>query len=193
MADNKHPADIIQWARTADLAPAVAALAWPDPSYMLLERVPYAWLTEAEIEKGLRLEKFNPAENWNGWERGRLFCADFELRWEMLDGAFQAVYVGPPVDLSGFAHADELDLSDTAVETHSYWLWGNRVPDADLETIGAVKRDDQHAFIEFVVPRVLHYPVSDAAQRVKLCVHQYIDQNNGALAYYRFCGLEELQ
>ncbi|MGC9396919.1 MAG: type III-D CRISPR-associated protein Csx19 [Anaerolineae bacterium] len=192
MADNKHPTDIIQWARTADLTPAVAALAWPDPSYMYLERVPHAWLTEAEIENGLRLEKLDPAEDWNGWERGRLFCADFELRWETLDGAFQAVYVGPPADLPGFALADDIDLGDTQVETHSYWMWGNRVPDKDLETVGAEKRDDQNVFIEFVVPRVLYYPVSDAAQRVKLRVRQYVDQNSGALAYYRFCGLEEL-
>ena len=63
--------DIIQWARTADLTPAIAALVWPDPSYMYLERVPNAWLSETEIENGLRLEKLNPTEAWNRWERGR--------------------------------------------------------------------------------------------------------------------------
>lgn len=184
--------DIIQWARTNDLTSAVVALTWPDPSYMYLERVPYAWLSEAEIESGLRLEKLDLAENWNTWERGRLFCKDFELRWEKLDGAFQAVYVGPPADLPGFVPTDELSLDDKTVETRSYWLWGKRVPDDALTTVGAEKRPGQNVFVEFIVPRLLYYPVSDAAQRVKLRVCQYIDPESGALVYYRFCGLEEL-
>ena len=184
--------EIIQRARTADLVPAVTALAWPDPSYMLLERVPHAWLTEAEIENGLRLEKLDLTENWNRWERGRLFCADFELRWEKLDGAFQAIYVGPPVNLPGFAPADELTLDDKTIEIHSYWLWGKRVPDDKLATVGARRYPGQNVFLEFVIPRLLYYPVSDAAQQVKLRVCQYIDPKSGALAYYRFCGLEEL-
>lgn len=184
--------DIIQWAHTADLSPVVAALTWSDPGYMYLERVPYAWLTEAEIENGLRLEKLDPTEDWNTWERGRLFCADFELRWEKLDGVFQAVYVGLPTDLPGFVPADDMSLDDKTVEIHSYWMWGNRVPDDKLATVGAERRPDQNVFIEFVVPRLLYYPVSDAAQQVKLRVCQYIDPESGALAYYRFCGLEEL-
>ena len=184
--------DTIQWARLDDPSPAVSTLTWPSGiSYMYLERVPDAWLTEAERQNGLRLEKFDSATPFDEWERGRIFCDAFELRWEKSDGVFQVVYVGPAVTLPGFAPADELDLSATRPQTRSYFLWGQHVSDNQLETIGAHKQENLEVFIEPKVPRLLHYPVSPEAKRVKLRVCEYIALNSGERCYYRFQGLEE--
>jgi hypothetical protein len=160
---------------------------------MYLERVPDRWLTDEERRDGLRLEEFAPEADLNVWERGRIFCADFELRWEWLDGAFQAVYVGSPTELPGFTPTDDLNLDDTTPREQSYMLWGNRVPDDQLETVGVELSKGQPTFIEFQVPRVLHYPVSERAQRVRLRVREYVDPGSGARCYYRFLGLEETQ
>jgi hypothetical protein len=185
--------DVIQWARLETLEPTIAALEPLEACYMYLERVPDEWLTGEDRRDGLRLEKFEPDEDFDRWERGRIFCADFELRWERLDGAFQAVYVGAPQELPGFVPADELNLDGTKVEQRSYMLWGNKVPADDLETVGAEKREGQSAFIEFQVPRVFYYPASDQAQRVRLQVREYVDPGSGARCYHRFLGLEEIQ
>jgi hypothetical protein len=160
---------------------------------MYLERVPDRWLTAEERREGLRLERFTPEEDFNTWERGSIFCATFELRWEKLDGAFQTVYIGVPAELTGFTIADDLDLGATEPKEYSYMLWGNRVPNNALETVGADKREGQPVFIEFQIPRLLHYPVSDHAQQVWLRVREYVDPGSGARCYYRFLGLEEIQ
>jgi hypothetical protein len=185
--------DVIQWARIETLETAIAALEPLDACYMYLERVPDEWLTGEDRRDGLRLEKFDPDEDFDRWERGRIFCADFELRWERLDGAFQAVYVGAPAELPGFAPSADLNLDDKTLEERSYMLWGNRVPDDQLETVGTEEREGQPAFIEFQVPRVFYYPASDQAQRVRLQVREYVEPDSGARCYYRFLGLEEIQ
>jgi hypothetical protein len=183
--------DIIQWARLDDLSATVSALAWPSPSFMYLERVPDRWLSQEERERGLRLEMLDLEAAFNAWERGRVFCEAFELRWEKLDGAFQTVYVGPAADLPGFAPADELDLSAVKVRERSYDLWGNRVPDDQLETVGAPTGTDLAVFLEFKIPRLLLYPVSEEARRVRLRACEYLDPSDGTLCYYRFEKLEE--
>ncbi len=185
--------EVIQWARLETLNTTIDVLKPQATCYVYLERVPDRWLTDEEQQKGLRLEKFTPEQDFNEWERGRIFCEIFELRWEKLDGAFQIVYVGAPKELPGFTLSDELDLGDKRVEERSYMLWGNRVPNIQMETVGAEEREGQPAFLEFQMPRLLYYPVSDQAQRVRLRVREYVDPGNGARCYYRFLGLEEIQ
>ncbi|MBU0496240.1 MAG: hypothetical protein KKA73_07125 [Chloroflexi bacterium] len=185
--------DTIMWARLDDPAAPVSALAWPRPSYMYLERVPEAWLDEAERQSGLRLELLDPATQFQVWERGRVFCDTCELHWEKLAGAFQVVYVGPPANLPGFELAEDLDLRATEVRTRSYYLWGSRVSDEQLDLVGTSKLPDSEIFIELKVPRILRYPVSPQAGRVKVKVCEYVDPVSGDMVYYRFQGLEEQQ
>ena len=184
--------DIIQWARLEALSPTVTALTWPSPSYMYLEQVPDRWLSRAEREEGLRLEKLDLAISFEAWERGRLFCETFELRWEKSDGAFQVVYVGPAADLAGLVPADDLDLNRAERQERRYDLWGTRVPDDQHETVGATTKTGQAVFAALKIPRLLYYPVSDQAARVRLRVCTYLDPDTGALWYYRFKGLEEV-
>ncbi len=183
--------DGIYWARGDDLTGAIKSLTWPTPSYMYLERVPTAWLSDAEIAEGVRLEYLDIATSFQRWERGRVFCADFELRWETSDGAFQMVYVGPEPAPPDFTLADDPDLNGATLQLQSYYLWGNHISADKLDTVGASERPGLELFIEFKVPRLLYYPVSERAKRAQLEVVEYLDPDNGDLLYYRFCGLKE--
>lgn len=186
--------DIIQWASLSDLTPTITNLAWPDPSYIYLERVPGSWLDDSQRKNGICLEKFDPTTSFTNWERGRVFCETFELRWEKQDAVFQTVYVGPPIALLGFTLATELDLNGKqARQPRYYYLWGNRVPANQLADVGETKKPGSEVFIEFQVPRVLRYPVSTQANRVKLKVCEYFEPFSGTLIHSRFQGLEEEQ
>jgi hypothetical protein len=163
---------------------------------MYLERVPNAWLTEPERENGIRLEKFDAATDFAAWERGRIFCEAFELRWEKVDGAFHLVYAGAPVELDHFRPA-EVTLTpeeDEGERDGAYHLWGKRVAADKLDLVGAEEEDGYAPFVEGKVSRVLYYPVSpaDHKQRIKLTVREYVDPEDGRVIYYRFRGIEEV-
>jgi hypothetical protein len=189
--------EIIQWARLDDLTATVSALTWPEASYMYLERVLYHLLIAPDPDKTLRLAHFDAKTsfNFNEWERGRLFCADFELRWEKQacpdegrDGAFQTVYVGQAIDLPAFERADELKWQES--RSKSYYLWGKRVSNRDLATIGAQREADSELFVALRIPRILRYPVSPKAKYAKLLIREYLDSGE-KVVYYRFEGLKE--
>lgn len=188
--------DVIQWARQVDPGIAVNQLAWPSLSYMYLERVPASWLTKSEREHGIRLGKFDSDVNFTAWERGRIFCDSFELRWEKVDGGFHLVYAGSPAEMTGFQPTAE-NLAVTAAggtRDTSYYLWGLRVKPTDLDVVGVTESEASAPFVESQVARVLYYPVSQSnqGQRIKLKVHEYIEPASGRLIYYRFRGLEEV-
>ena len=184
--------DIIQWARLDDLSATVSTLKWPEASYMYLERVPVGRLVAPDPQETLRLAHFDANTSFDEWERGRLFCANFELRWEKQDGAFQTVYVGtpPPIKLAGFESADELDLQNMTPRRRSYYLWGSRVSNQKLKTIGAEREEGSEVFVALRIPRILRYPVSAKAKYAKLMIREYVDSGEKVL-YYRFEGLEE--
>ncbi len=182
-------ADTICWARLESLTDTIAALPTNKETLTLLERVPMVWLEEDARINGLRLEPFDPAVNFNLWERGRIFNPIFELRWEQVDGFFQAIYCGQEVNLPGFQLAEEPGLSTLSSKTRSYFLWGTRVKEDDLGLIGLPT--GTQVFVELQVPRLLRYPVSPQAKRVKLQVCEYRDVT-GTLVYYRFQKLEEV-
>lgn len=186
--------EIIQCAKLDDLSATVSTLKWPEVSYMYLERVPNSWLSAPHPDQTLRLAHFDATTSFdfNKWERGRLFCADFELRWEKQDGAFQTVYVGtaPPVKLASFESANELDLQNMTPRTSSYYLWGSRVSNQKLKTIGAEREEGSEVFVALRIPRILRYPVSAKAKYAKLVIREYIDSSERAI-YHRFEGLEE--
>lgn len=182
--------EIIQWARLDDLSATVSALTWPEASYMYLERVLYRLLIAPAPDQTLCLAHFDAKTSFdfNEWERGRLFCTDFELRWEKQDGAFQTVYVGQAIKLPAFEQADELKWQES--RSKSYYLWGKRVSNKDLQTIGAQREADSELFVALRIPRILRYPVSPKANYAKLLIREYLDSGE-KVVYYRFEGLEE--
>lgn len=183
--------EALYWASLTDLAPTVVLLPADETCLMLLERIPAAWVNkqiQTEYEDGLCLKAFVPQTDFNLWERGRIFNTAFELRWLRSEGAFQAVYCGPLIDLPGF-QAAEKDLTTLPSTSSTYFLWGKRVEGEKLVVIG--QASDADVFVEVQSPRLLHYPVSAQARRVKLQVREYRDAR-GELVYHRFQRLEEI-
>ena len=180
--------EIIQCAKLDDLSATVSTLTWPEVSYMYLERVPNSWLIAPHPDETLRLAHFDATTSFNEWERGRLFCADFELRWQKQDGAFQTVYVGQDIELPAFERADELKWQKTRPNCH--YLWGSRVSNQKLKTIGAKREAGSEVFVALRIPRILRYPVSAKAKHVKLVIREYIDSSERVI-YHRFEGLKE--
>jgi hypothetical protein len=134
---------------------------------MFLERVPSRWLDRAEIADGIRFATYDATTDWTHWERGRVFCQEWELRWE----GQRAVYTGAAITLSSFVPGPA--LSQCTRREAGYYLWGQR---------------DGNRFIELQVARVLTYPVT-AGTRVKLHVAEWFDAT-GELVASRCIGLE---
>ncbi|MGB1251997.1 MAG: hypothetical protein ACPG8W_15375 [Candidatus Promineifilaceae bacterium] len=157
-----------------------------NPSWLLMETLPTGWVDEQGRANGIRLERFSGQASFLE-TKGRIFCPDFELRWERLGGTqIQFVYCGKSLSLNGFDAADE--LAQTKSAQHSYFLWGTKVQEDRLQLVGYPP--NSILFAELQVPRLLEYPVSPAAQRVKLAIRTFHDDQHN-LVYYRFHSLEE--
>lgn len=180
--------DAIYWARLQDLNPAIEALPHSQDSLMILERLPVTWLDEATRQEGLRFDWLDLNENFNRWERGRIFNREGELRWEKAGADFQTVYVGAETALTGFKRDETLRLESARIEQRVYHLWGQRLTPAQLADIG--QPPDEQLFIELIVPRLLRYPVAQPAERVKLQTVEYFEPTTGERLYYRFQGVE---
>lgn len=183
--------DVILWAQVDDPTPMVTTLTWPDPSYMYLEQVPGEWIHNPKMDAGLGLRRLDITLDFQHWERGRIFCTDWELRWEKQDAQYTCVYVGIMQDLPGFSLETEISLAQAERIPNSYYLWGTLVSEGDYAIMGAVSEPGTQIFIELRIPRLLRYPVSQDVHRVKLITYDYIDPNSGQLLYQRYWSIEE--
>lgn len=182
--------DIIQYAELDNPQKSIDVLNWPDSTLMYLEKMITGWLSP-DLPHAPQVAFFDPDTEFREWERGRVFCADFELRWEKVEEKFQMVYVGNPITLDGFTQA--IDLAQTQAESTTYYLWGRRVAKEDLGKIGVAHEPESHGiFIQMRVPTHLYYPVQhEKTNRVKLKVCHYRHQETGQILYHRYLGLEE--
>jgi len=183
--------DRILWASVVDLNAAVRAAPWPQPAYMYLERGLGAWLTEEETADGVRLEAYDPTADFAAWEKGRVFCADYELRWEQSDGVCRAVLIGAAPAAEGFSEAADPNLAAAEQRTRSIFLWGLRLDDADLDAVGVTRAGRGEPHLELRIPRVLRYPTTGAKRRAALTVCEYLHPQTGAVLHYRLTGVEE--
>jgi len=183
-------ADCFLYARLEQISPVIRALTWTQDAIMWLEHIPLTFLTETERAHGIRLEWFDPLATFDEWARGRIFAPAGELRWEQQDGKFGAVFCGESVELSDFMRETDpaLQPEQLMVYERSYYLWGTSVKAKDLPILGLPA--ETIAFVELQIPRILRYPVSSNAKRVKLKVKEFVAAD-GTLAYARFVGLEE--
>lgn len=163
-------AEIVLTGSVVDLPTVIDKLTVPADAWMFLERVPQQRLSAAEIAEGIKLTVYDDTLNPLQWERGRIFCHSWEIRWE----GERVVYIGAPAALPGFIN--DLDLSACVRRQASYYLWGTR---------------DGQRFIELQIARVLHYPFANSlnGQRVKLAVAEWFDPA-GKMAASRFMRLE---
>ena len=181
----------IYWCRTKDLNSIVQSLNCPPESLMMLERVPTTFLQESQRENGTCLRKYDAGENFDAWERGRIFHDDFELRWEKENGQFAVVYIGKEISLPTFTEESAANFSEMQPEIVDYYLWGEKVTTDNLKLIG--QPETANLFLELQIPRLLRYPVSNRNKkfRVKLSVRHYLNPGTGVLKFYRFLHLEE--
>lgn len=164
----KHVSEIILTCDHVTLPDTLQELTVPADAVMFLERLPSRWLDRSELADGIRFSAYDTAIDCTQWERGRVFCQAWEVRWE----GQHAVYTGATITLSHFVPGP--DLSQWARREAGYYLWGQR---------------HGNRFIELQVARVLTYPVT-AGTRVKLRVAEWFD-TAGELVASRCMRLEE--
>jgi hypothetical protein len=184
----------ILWAAPADLNAAAASLPWPETTYMYLERGLRAWLNEEEIADGVRLERYDRSINLQPWDKGRIFCRDFELRWERWEEGIAAILLGAAPPAEGFQEEPQVDLAGADVDDRRYFLWGLKVEDSDRAAVGVEHPQRQGSgepFLELRIPRVLRYPLTGERRQALLNVREYRDRATGAVLHYRLTGVEE--
>lgn len=174
------------WATLARITPLITAITWDEPAWMYLEPAPQTYRDPAVARDELRFARLDSATTFERWERGRVFNAEQELRWEKVGQAFHVVYCGdaPPNELTEIAHTAG-DPQKT-----SYYLWGQQV-----QEVKAIRDDldlqmDESAFIELRIPRILRYPASVKTRYVQVRVRELIGAD-GSLYYARWAGIIE--
>jgi hypothetical protein len=174
----------VAWADRTHIADLAQSLDWSEPAYVYLEQVPRTLLDETARRDGIRLEHYRPTTSFDRWQRGRIFDAHQELKWEQHPGGFRVIYCGKQLPI-GFT---PLPLHSVRELTRHYYLWGRRVHEQKYEGLGLPR--DAQAFIELQVPRILYYPITLGTDtRVQMVVHE-LYAADGSLCYARWCGIE---
>jgi len=169
----------------SSLASVIKAVSWSDKTVMWLETALDHFLSDDEREHGLRFELYQADQPFEHWPHGRIFDETAELKWEKEGGQFHVVYCGSFAPPAGMQPAVNEAIKH---EDSSYYLWGSRIKNEDRADLGL--QSDEAVFAELKIPRILRYPVSTKAERVKLKVREFYNAE-GALIFTRFVGLEE--
>ncbi|RMG33207.1 MAG: hypothetical protein D6732_12370 [Methanobacteriota archaeon] len=114
------------------------------------------------------------------WPKGRLFSANFELRWEKISDGYQAVFVRekdftiPEQVARYFTHqVSELEQTFRLRQETSFYLWLEKEP-----------RLGRRLYYQCLDSRR-----DDSRQNIKLIVHQYYD-HHGRLIFWRYKSME---
>lgn len=171
----------------ADLAPLLASLPAADDALLLVERLPVGWITDAALREVLRLEPLQSGVTLPWPSRGRVFGADFELRWESVAaGGVQTRYIGTPRELPGLTQLHDIDLSlvddSTALD-----LWGKAVSPGNRSTSSTASG----LYSELRLPRLLLYPFAPPLpRRVQVRTRRYLQPGTGVVQLSRWLGLQ---
>ena len=157
----------------------------------LAEQMPLHFVSSAkERENLLRFTGYEHGRSYADTTSGRIFQDDRELRWELQGERIHIAYLGPEEDsahLSVYSLTPHNELASWEKRMISYYLFGERIGENDLEQVGA--RAGDLAVVR--IPRLLRYPVKDENKPyVRLLVCEYLEKGTEQSAYYRFQGLE---
>jgi hypothetical protein len=161
-------------------------------SLILLEKQSQK-IVEKEDRQNLLLfmEYSCPVSNFSEYTAGRIFHEEFELRWEKIDSGVQVVYIGKKRVLPLLTESADI-LKDCVRPTSSYYLFGKRLDEKVVESIGKPAQRGDYA--EVRIPRLLRYPVKDERQNyVKLNVYEYRHQVTNERILFRFRNLAEVK
>lgn len=182
-------AERFYWCVTNDVDSIVRSIELPEDTLMMLERIPDRWLSEPEREVGICFHFYQADEEFNNWERGRVFNEKFELRWEKQNGKFHVVYIGEKSELPNLSEDTSIKINQMESKDMAYYLWGKKLDNEALRLIG--RPETENLFAELQIPRLFDYPIekgSDKEFRVKLVVRHY--SVHSTLNFYRFLKLE---
>ncbi len=131
---------------------------------------------------------------------GRIFCPDFELRWEQVRDNYQVVYLGKPLTLPELNEDEKgkrmLAKLRKADEPRGYYLFGKVIKQEDLKKMEIEEEAAKHRsryYAEARIPRLLDYPelpeAGEKKPRARLKVYEYTNEI-GRVTMFRFAGLE---
>jgi hypothetical protein len=155
------------------------------------EDFPLRMVNAKERDTLIRFLPFDPdlpSEMYAHYTFGRIFHADFELRWQGEAEQVRVVYIGNERKIPFLGPIEHPELEKRA-EQQCYYLFGERLRENQAERIGKpVGKED---FAEARIPRLLHYPINGQKRYAQLVVQEYLDKATGQVALYRFVAVKE--
>lgn len=190
---------------TTDLAALIAACAFPPTAFFLAEQLPQRVITDQQERQDLlrfaRVSELGSDLNPALYTSGRIFCQEFELRWDQQQepGKIYLVYSGSediwPERISGYA-AWKKRLSFTKRAQREYYLFGEALARERLTRMGLEESATAWYYAEVRIPRLLRYPrLPDhlSKRRVQLAVYEYLDEKTEAVDWFRFQDLKVVE
>ncbi len=172
-----------------DIAALIEACQFPEDTLTLFmaETLPQRVVEDSERRGLLLFTYFSKKIPFAAYTSGRIFHPDFELRWEKEGDQARVVYIGDRRNLSPLR---EVETLGTPRKKH-YYLFGKRLRPAQLQSIGLPPAEAGMAdFAEVRIPRLLRYPAPADAQRLKIVVHEYVQEETGEIQLFRFHSIE---
>ena len=178
----------------ADIAAFIKECAFPDDSYVLVERFPPRIIPNEERQNLLQFGRLSGGINPADSTSGRVFSQHFELRWQEEEGKYRVVYLGEERHIPRLTRDEEntLDKLEKREKAKCYYLFGEylNLDDSKLENMGLKKEVGHSYYAEVRIPRLLRYPIAEQARRVCLKVCEYVEKETGAVQLFRFQGLK---
>lgn len=179
----------------ADIDEYIIGCKFPLDAFVLVEQIPKHILTSTEERQNLlcfirlgELSRLDELVHIGDYTSGRIFNADFELRWEKGRQTTDVVYLGTSIgrDLTWLRKDNTISLHH--FRSQNYYLFGERLSERNIRNIGKPAMEGD--FAEVRIPRLLRYPAPPHAQRVQLVVREYVDEETGTILLFRFCDLQ---
>jgi hypothetical protein len=175
----------------AELAQLLEKCTFLHQGTFLGEDFPLDLVSEKERDRLIRFIRFDAAltyEMYAQYTSGRIFHADFEVRWQPEGDMVRVLYIGSEQKMPLLEVLKYPEL-EKRVEQQSYYLFGERLKNSRTVKIGKpVSAED---FAEARIPRLLHYPIGGEKRYAQLIMQEYLDKATGQVALYRVVAVKE--
>ncbi len=111
------------------------------------------------------MSELKDKDNIAGWDKGRVFNQNSEIRWERESIAFHVVWINDADDIPDGWGKEKIFLKTE----RKIWLWG--------------KRDDKGQWYEKQIPRMFQYPATGTGERAFMVVKEYIIDSDDSTVY----------
>jgi hypothetical protein len=190
--------DILCTGQARSLPELINQCGFSTEAFLLVEKLPQSVVSDGEERQNLlyfahlRDIRQEDIATYTSYTSGRVFDQERELRWEhdISTGKTNVVYLGKPCILAGLTKDENEPGREPATNKKYYYLFGQIL--ADPEQMGIKVKPELAAYAEVRIPRLLLYPRlgTKPPQRLKLEVHEYVDQETGHVKLFRFRDLQ---